>query len=87
VLGDIARALGELDRAEPYLRESLAILDDVGDAYEAARSRLSLAHVYTQQDQAAQAATVLDQCIAVFEQLDARLDLAAARALWQHAGA
>jgi adenylate cyclase len=87
VLGDIARALGDLDRAELYLHESLAILDDVGDAYEAARSRLSLAHIYVQQDQAEQAATVLDQCIAVFEPLDARLDLAAARELWAAAAA
>jgi predicted ATPase/class 3 adenylate cyclase len=81
VLGEIACARGRLSEAEGYLRESLAILEEVGDAYEAARSRLSLAQVYFTQRKHAQTYVELDRCIADFQRLEAMMDLATANAL------
>ena len=81
VLGEIAGAQDNIGQAERYIGESLAILEEVGDEYEAARSRLALAKVYHSQGKSEQTLTVLDQCIAVFERLQAALDLTKAHQL------
>jgi class 3 adenylate cyclase/predicted ATPase len=79
VLGEIALARGHLEQAGQNLSESVAILAEVGDEYEGARSKLALARVYAAQGQRAEATSVLERCIPVFERLEAALDLAAAR--------
>jgi predicted ATPase/class 3 adenylate cyclase len=81
VLGEIASARGQGGEAELALRQSLAILDEVGDAYAGARTRLSLAQAYFLKRNRAQGLAELDQCMAVFQRLDATMDLAAARTL------
>jgi tetratricopeptide (TPR) repeat protein len=81
VLGQIASIQAQHQQAEHYLLQSLAILEEVGDEYAAARSRLILAQVYFSQAKTQPMLQLLDQCISVFERLDAVLDLATARAL------
>lgn len=86
VLGEIAQASDQLDLAAQRLTESLAVLEEVGHEYEAARSRLALAEVYIAQQKPEQALVMLAQCVPVFERLDAQLALAAARDLRAQAG-
>ena len=81
VLGEIAAAQNRLTEAENLLADSIAILTQVGDEYEIARSRLALAITQAAQNNPAKASAMLDQCIPVFERLEAALDLAAARQL------
>jgi tetratricopeptide (TPR) repeat protein len=81
VLGEIALARRDLAQAEAYLLESLAVLDEVGHEYEAARSRLSLAEVYLAQRRAEAGLAEIERCAPVFQRLDAALDLAATREL------
>jgi tetratricopeptide (TPR) repeat protein len=81
VLGEIATAQERFEEAEGHLNESLSILEEVGDAYEGARTQLSLARVYASQNKPEDGLAVLNRCIGVFQRLGASLDLAAARAL------
>ena len=80
-MGEIATAQGQFDKAAKYLKESLSILEEVGDAYESARAQLSLARVYVSQQELGKSSAALDLCIQVFEGLGATLDLTAARTL------
>jgi tetratricopeptide (TPR) repeat protein len=81
VLGDIAIARGDLEHAEILLKESLSILQEVQYEYEASCTELSLARLYRAGSQPQQCLARLEQCMDVFERLDAGLDLAAARSL------
>lgn len=83
VLGEIALARQDPTQAEAYLQESGAVLDEVGDEYAAARSRLALARVGLAQSRRAEALSALEQAEAVFERLSAQLDLNAAQELRQ----
>ena len=80
-LGEIATAQERFDKAEEHLSESLSILEEVGDTYEGARTRLSLARVHAAQEKPEESLATLDRCIQVFQRLGATLDLATARAL------
>ncbi|HDQ70880.1 MAG TPA: tetratricopeptide repeat protein [Chloroflexi bacterium] len=84
-LGKLAVARGQIEEALQALGErpggSVAILDEVGDEYEKARSQLCLARVYASAGQPAAAQATLDDCEGVFERLDAALDRQVARAL------
>ena len=85
--GNALRALGQivaarsLDEAEARLQQSIAILDEVGDEYEMARARLFLAQSYESRGSDKEALTALQQCLPVFERLEAAMDLSAAQAL------
>jgi predicted Ser/Thr protein kinase len=81
VLGEIAFARGRLEAARDALEASVAALDVQGERYAAARARLALARTRAHQGDAAGAGALLGQCLSVFEQLDARIDLDEARAL------
>jgi class 3 adenylate cyclase/tetratricopeptide (TPR) repeat protein len=81
ILGDIAMAAGDRAGAEPYFIESLSVLEDVGNAYPLARTRLSLAQWHAQGRQAGEARAYLEQCMPVFKEMDARMDLDAAMQL------
>ncbi len=81
VLGEIATAQEQFDQAKEYLQESISILEEVGDAYEGACTRLSLAQVHAYRAESTECLVALDHCIPVFERLGAALDLPAARAL------
>jgi flagellin-specific chaperone FliS len=67
--------------AERHLRESMAILQDVGQEYGTALSQLALARYLVAQGHMGEAQQALDSCIPVFERLEAALDLERARAL------
>jgi class 3 adenylate cyclase/tetratricopeptide (TPR) repeat protein len=79
VLGEIATAQQRHTEAEAILSESIAIQAQLGDEYETARSRLSLAETWATQGKRGEAHDLLTQCLPVFERLQAALDLAAAR--------
>ena len=81
ILGDIAMSTGDLDKAKPYLDESLQVLEEVGNAYPLARTRFSLAQWHARQGQPAVAKAILEQCMPVFEEMDARMDLDSANQL------
>jgi class 3 adenylate cyclase/predicted ATPase len=81
VLGEIDVAQGQLDQAESHLSESVSLLEEVADEYEGARSQLSLAKVYASQEKREAVLSLLEQCVATFERLDAKLDSGDAHAL------
>lgn len=83
VLGQIAAAQNQPALAQERLQQSIAILDEVGDCYEKARSQLALASLYASQANLATALEIVEQCISAFEQLGAELDLSLARRLGQ----
>lgn len=87
IVGQIAVARQDWPKAEQALRESVAILDEVNEDYEGARSRLALAEYYAASGQASQALATLTQCEPIFERLEAALDLTAARAVRQRLAA
>jgi tetratricopeptide (TPR) repeat protein len=80
-LGEVATTYGDMARAERDLRESIAILQEVGQKYGTALSQLALARVLVSQGRLEEARHALDQCVPVFERLEAALDLERARAL------
>ena len=81
ILGEIAIARKQFKQAEENLKQSIALLDEAGDEYEAARSQLSIAELYITQKKQEDGQAALERCLTVFEGLDAALDLKAARAL------
>jgi hypothetical protein len=84
VMGRVAMAQGHYEPAEQYLLESAAILEEVADEYELARSRLLLAHLYHEQGKPALVKPLLDKVEEVFERLEASLDTAAVQKLRRH---
>jgi predicted ATPase/class 3 adenylate cyclase/Tfp pilus assembly protein PilF len=74
MLGEVAAAEGRLDAAEQHLHGALAILDEVGDEYEGARCRLTLAEVSIAQGRHQAARDALARCVPIFERLEAVLD-------------
>ncbi len=81
VLGETAAARDQLKQAQDYLEASVSLLHQVGDEYEEARSKLSLARVYAVQENPEAEQAMLDYCIEVFQRLGAALDLKAAQSL------
>ncbi len=86
--GGALRALGKVnavqdafDAAEEYLLQSVAILEEVGDEYERARSQLSLAQLYVEKGEPEAGREPLAASIATFERLGAEMDLSTAREL------
>jgi class 3 adenylate cyclase/predicted ATPase len=86
VLGEVAIARGNFMDAAERLQESLAILSTVGDQYEHARSELAFARLQLAQGTPAAGREALAHCVMVFEQLEARLDVAAAKELQAQLG-
>ncbi len=83
VLGEVAAAQGQWPLAEHRLADSTALLEDVSNAYELARTQLARARLQQALGKPAAARELLAACQAVFERLEAALDLAAARQLQQ----
>jgi tetratricopeptide (TPR) repeat protein len=81
VLGEIAARQGRFETAIEYLYESIAILEQVGDEYEQARSQLSLAMLHASLGDCQSAGSAVEACLPVFERLGAKLDLDGARTL------
>jgi tetratricopeptide (TPR) repeat protein len=81
VKGEIALWEDQAELAEAHLINSLTILDEVGDRYEAARTALALAKLYAAQGDAARQRNALERCLPVFRELEAALDLQAAQTL------
>jgi flagellin-specific chaperone FliS len=79
----VATAQGDYEAAEQHLIDSAAILEEVADEYEWARSRLLLAQLYLEQGNPVLAQPLLDKAAEVFERLEASLDLTAIQNLRQ----
>ncbi len=86
--GSALRVLGELDlsrgreqAAAEALTESVAILIEVADDYELARSRFALGRALARLNRRAEAVAALGEAGAVFHRLEAELDWRAAEAL------
>jgi class 3 adenylate cyclase/tetratricopeptide (TPR) repeat protein len=75
ILGEIAMARGDLSQAEEYLLSSYSILRQADDEYESARTQLTLSQLYLLQNKVEEGSKILDQCSAIFERLQASLDL------------
>jgi len=83
LIAELDAALGKPQEAIAHLRESIAILEKGDVQYEVAKSRLTLARVLRAQGDAGEVAALLDQCVAVFQQLDVLPELRAALQLKQ----
>ncbi|MGC9396129.1 MAG: tetratricopeptide repeat protein [Anaerolineae bacterium] len=81
VLGQVVNAHGHPEDAEMYLKQSLAILDAIGDHYQKAQTQLALAQFYVQQNNSLNAREALEQCVPVFQRLGVMRDLDAAHTL------
>jgi ATP/maltotriose-dependent transcriptional regulator MalT len=75
IMGEIALARGQVDKAEKYMQDSLALLMQADDEYESARTQLALAEVCLVQRKHSEGLALLDQCRSTFERLQASLDL------------
>jgi ATP/maltotriose-dependent transcriptional regulator MalT len=80
-LAEVSLAQRKVDLALERVVDSVKVLHEVQDDYQLARSRLLLAQIYVGQGNRAAASSALNQCIKVFERLEASLDLEAARQL------
>lgn len=83
IMAEIALARGDSARAEEYLQSSYAVLSEADDEYECGRTQLILSELYLLQNKPQEALKFLDQCSAIFERLEASLDLAKAQSLRQ----
>jgi predicted ATPase/class 3 adenylate cyclase len=81
LLGEVNVAQGAFDTAEGQLLQSVAILKEVGDEYERARSQISIAQLYISRGEPQSGLEYLEACIATFERLGAEMDLRTALAL------
>jgi tetratricopeptide (TPR) repeat protein len=87
LLGQVRAAQQQWPEAEQRLNDSLYALEEARDTYEAARSRLALAQLQCEQGRWPEALNLIDQCVEVFDRLNAQLDLAAAQELQDRAAA
>ncbi len=81
ILGEIATLRSDFGQAEHYLGESLRILDEVGYEYEAGCTSLSLAKTYLAESKTEECRQALERSTAIFQRLEARIDLIAVREL------
>jgi len=81
VLGLVVNAQGHSEDAETRLKQSLEILDSIGDHYQKAQTQLALAQFYARQNDALNVREALEQCVPVFQRLGVAQDLDAAHAL------
>lgn len=79
VLGEIYRAWGKPEAAESALNQSLQILMEVESEYEAARTQLSLAHLWSTKDTLT-AQALLQEARQRFANMGAKADLKAVEA-------
>lgn len=83
VLGEIDAARSHFEKGEAALNQAAAILDEVGDQFEWARTQLSLARLYHAWGKAAEAQTALARSLPIFERLHANRELEIARQMTQ----
>jgi class 3 adenylate cyclase/tetratricopeptide (TPR) repeat protein len=81
LLGEISLAQNQTEVAKECIFESLRILDELGEEYQAARTRLALAHWLIVAGQIDAARQELTACQVIFTRLDAAPDSQAAQAL------
>jgi hypothetical protein len=75
ILGEIVLTDRRTAQAGTYFQDSLTILNEVGDEYESAQTRLSLANLHALEGQPESARADLELSEAVFTRLEAALDL------------
>ncbi len=81
VMGVIAATEGQLDEAETCLEKAVNLLREVGDDYGLACAQLSLAELYSGQDQTGSRNDLLAACKPTFERLGATIEIARAETL------
>jgi class 3 adenylate cyclase/tetratricopeptide (TPR) repeat protein len=81
LLGQVVNVRGYPQDAETCLKQSLEILEGIGDHYQKAQTQLALAHFYAQQNDPLNARATLEQCVPVFQRLGVARDLETARTL------
>ena len=81
VLGEIAAAAGQVDQAQAYFHQSLAVLAEAGDEYGQAQTRLALARMLFARGNRPETLAALEPCLPVLEHLGAETDLAEARVM------
>nr|HNB52647.1 tetratricopeptide repeat protein [Anaerolineales bacterium] len=75
MMGEIAQAQKQLDKARSYFEQSYQLLAGAGDEYETAKAQLSLARFHAAQGNLTDATKLLAECETVFARLEAQLDL------------
>lgn len=83
VLGEIFRARGNISEAEAAFHQSLQILTEVESEHEAAKTRLSMAHLWLQKDVAV-ASRLLQEARQSFQKMGANADLKEVDRLFAH---
>jgi tetratricopeptide (TPR) repeat protein len=83
LLAQVAIEQGQLERAQHFLDESLAILEQVHDQYEWACSMLTLAELSCEREDAAQCVHALDRCAHIFDRLGATLETQRVQELYE----
>jgi tetratricopeptide (TPR) repeat protein len=81
IMGEIAQAQSDLDRAQEYFEHSYRILSGAGDEYERAKTMLSQAQLMAARGAAPGAREMLLECNGIFSRLGAEHDLEAVRRL------
>ena len=81
VQGQIALSRGDLEQAHKVMSESVAILEEIADEYELARSRMALSGILGELGERETGTEQLALATAVFEQLEASADLLKAAVL------
>jgi tetratricopeptide (TPR) repeat protein len=85
--GRVHATLADYAAAHDRLAQSLTILDELGDAYEAARTKVQWAMVMEADGRAAEALQVCTEAFQVFEQLGAVADQQRVQPIFQVLGA
>jgi tetratricopeptide (TPR) repeat protein len=86
ILGQVAQSRGDSDRAEALLQDSYAVLDEANDDYERAKTQLTLAHLYEEQNRREAAIKALAICEPIFGRLEATIDLQDTHAMQRRLG-
>lgn len=84
IVGQIYLLSSKLEPAETMLQHSFRILDNLNSRYEIARVKITMAQLAMAMHQPEKARDYLTPAINTFETLDARRDLAQAKALLKH---
>jgi len=79
ILGEVAFARKDYEKAGERFESANALVAEAGDEYECAKTQLSLAQLHLAMDEVELARLALDNCVEVFDRLDARMDLIKAR--------
>ena len=79
LMAQVSLTQGKIDRAEAAVNDALKLVETVGNQEFVALAQAMLGQVYAAKDYAAQAETMYQQALALFEQIGSRIGLARAQ--------